>query len=338
MSCTHSTTPRHRPELDSGRHRGPTTPGRTSPGSCTGTTSAGRYYVSHGHASRTAGTSRSCPPARRTPARPASGTRCRGSTPCARTGRLGNVQPLKSSTTPAHGTLPGRQLGDPRTADSEHPPASIDAGQAYVTAHGQRGHARARSGTSTAIFLTWDDWGGFYDHVVPPGSTATATGCACPGSSSAPTRKQGYIDHQTLSFDAYLKFIEDDFLAGPRLDPATDGRPDPAPEVRENVSPASATCAATSTSAPRRAPRCCSPLINASTPASHRVWADQRIDQGSLRPTSKRDREPSTVRTSSALLATSSQEPSLGRSRLRRAPPNPGARKLCRRGLTAAPP
>ncbi|MDA8146944.1 MAG: hypothetical protein M0Z27_12915, partial [Thermaerobacter sp.] len=42
-------------------------------------------------------------------------------------------------------------------------------------------------------------------------------------------------DHQTLSFDAYLKFIEDDFLHGRRLDPKTDGRPDPRPDVRENA-------------------------------------------------------------------------------------------------------
>ncbi len=42
------------------------------------------------------------------------------------------------------------------------------------------------------------------------------------------------IDHQTLSFDAYLKFIEDDFLGGQRIDPRTDGRPDPRPDVRED--------------------------------------------------------------------------------------------------------
>jgi hypothetical protein len=50
----------------------------------------------------------------------------------------------------------------------------------------------------------------------------------------SPYAKQGYIDHQTLSFDAYDKFIEDDFLHGQRLNPATDGRPDPRPDVREN--------------------------------------------------------------------------------------------------------
>jgi phospholipase C len=51
----------------------------------------------------------------------------------------------------------------------------------------------------------------------------------------SPYAKRGYIDHQTLSFDAYAKFIEDDFLGGVRLDPRTDGRPDPRPDVREDA-------------------------------------------------------------------------------------------------------
>jgi phospholipase C len=50
----------------------------------------------------------------------------------------------------------------------------------------------------------------------------------------SPYAKAGYIDHQTLSSDAYLKFIEDDFLGGSRLNPKTDGRPDPRPDVRED--------------------------------------------------------------------------------------------------------
>ena len=50
----------------------------------------------------------------------------------------------------------------------------------------------------------------------------------------SPYAKQGYIDHQILSFDAYTKFIEDDFIKSARLDPATDGRPDPRPDVRED--------------------------------------------------------------------------------------------------------
>jgi phospholipase C len=50
----------------------------------------------------------------------------------------------------------------------------------------------------------------------------------------SPYAKRGHVDHQVLSFDAYLKFIEDDFLRGRRLDPRTDGRPDRRPDVREN--------------------------------------------------------------------------------------------------------
>ena len=88
---------------------------------------------------------------------------------------------------------------------------------------------------STAIFLTWDDWGGFYDHVVPPQVDQNGYGLRVPGIATSPYAKQGYIDHQTLSFDAYLKFIEDRFLGGQRIDPQTDGRPDPRPDVRENA-------------------------------------------------------------------------------------------------------
>jgi phospholipase C len=51
----------------------------------------------------------------------------------------------------------------------------------------------------------------------------------------SPYARRGYVDHQTLSFDAYLKFIEDDFLGGRRLNPKSDGRPDPRPDVRENA-------------------------------------------------------------------------------------------------------
>ena len=95
---------------------------------------------------------------------------------------------------------------------------------------------RSSAWNSTAIFLCWDDWGGFYDHVAPPTVDAPGLRAArARRSSSAPTPSKGYIDHQILSQDAYLKFIEDDFLHGQRLDPRTDGRPDPRPDVRENT-------------------------------------------------------------------------------------------------------
>jgi phospholipase C len=70
----------------------------------------------------------------------------------------------------------------------------------------------------------------------------------------SPWARRGYIDHQTLSFDAYLKFIEDRFLGGSRLDPRTDGWPDSRPTVREERS-SSAISTRSSTSTRRRSRR-----------------------------------------------------------------------------------
>ena len=64
---------------------------------------------------------------------------------------------------------------------------------------------------------------------------AEGYGLRVPALVISPWARHGYVDHQTLSFDAYLKFIEDDFLGGQRIDPATDGRPDSRTVVRENV-------------------------------------------------------------------------------------------------------
>ena len=72
---------------------------------------------------------------------------------------------------------------------------------------------------STAIFLTWDDWGGFYDHVVPPRVDENGFGLRVPALVISPWAKAGHIDHQTLSFDAYTKFIEDTFLGGEQTGP-----------------------------------------------------------------------------------------------------------------------
>ena len=117
---------------------------------------------------------------------------------------------------------------------SEHPPARVSDGVAYVTSL-INAIMRGPDWSSTAIFLAWDDWGGFYDHVVPPKVDGNGYGLRVPALVISPYARTGLVDHQVLSFDAYLKFIEDDFLNGQRLDPRTDGRPDPRPTVREDV-------------------------------------------------------------------------------------------------------
>ncbi len=134
----------------------------------------------------------------------------------------------------AAGTLPAVSWVAPSFAVSEHGPARVSDGQTYVTSLINAVMA-GPDWSSTAIFVSWDDWGGLYDHVAPPSPDAMGYGLRVPGLVISPYAKAGYIDHQTLSHDAYLKFIEDDFLGGQRLDPATDGRPDPRPSVRENA-------------------------------------------------------------------------------------------------------
>jgi phospholipase C len=149
-------------------------------------------------------------------------------------GQLGNIQSLsKFYTAAANGTLPNVSWINPSQNVSEHPPGLVSAGQTYVTGL-INAIMQGPDWNSTAIFLTWDDWGGFYDHVQPPTVDQNGFGLRVPGLVISPYARQGLVDHQILSQDAYTKFIEDDFLGGQRLDPATDGRPDPRPSVRES--------------------------------------------------------------------------------------------------------
>ena len=148
-------------------------------------------------------------------------------------GQLGNIQTLSNFFAAAQaGTLPAVSWIDPNGKVSEHPTALVSAGQTYVTGL-VNAIMQSPDWNSTAIFLSWDDWGGFYDHVVPPVADLNGYGLRVPGIVISPYARAGVIDSQTLSHDAYNKFIEDDFLGGQRLDPATDGRPDPRPDVRE---------------------------------------------------------------------------------------------------------
>ncbi len=146
-----------------------------------------------------------------------------------------NIQGWDAFTRAAEqGRLPSVSWIVPGGGNGEHPNvgrATIRAGQAHVT----RMINAVMSGSdwgSSAIFLTWDDWGGFYDHVEPPVVDVNGYGLRVPAMVISPYAKSGYIDHQTLSFDAYLKFIEDRFLDSERLP----GKPsEPRPTIREDL-------------------------------------------------------------------------------------------------------
>jgi phospholipase C len=154
-------------------------------------------------------------------------------------GQLEDIQSLTNFYTAVHSQpscgLPSVSWIAPSGESSEHPPNPIGRGQAYVTTL-VNSVMRSPCWSDTAIFVSWDDWGGFYDHVVPPPIDKNGYGLRVPSLLISAYAKTGYIDHQQLSFDAYLKFIEDDFLAKARLNPATDGRPDARPSVREEAS------------------------------------------------------------------------------------------------------
>jgi len=152
--------------------------------------------------------------------------------------QLGNIQSLNHFYSDVHHQrscgLPSVSWVVPNKEVSEHPTSVISKGQAYVTTL-TNSIMRSPCWYSTAILLSWDDWGGFYDNVNPPSVDNNGYGLRVPGLVISPYAKVGYIDHQQLSHDAYLKFIEDDFLEQARLNPATDGRPDSRPDVREEA-------------------------------------------------------------------------------------------------------
>jgi phospholipase C len=174
-----------------------------------------------------------CAPVQQGPTTPGIWNPLPSFTDVAQDGQLGNVQSLTNFFAAAkNGTLPAVSWIDPNGKVSEHPTALVSAGQTYVTGL-INAIMQGPDWSSTAIFVSWDDWGGFYDHVVPPVADVNGYGLRVPGIVISPYAKAGFIDSQTLSHDAYNKFIEDAFLGGQRLDPATDGRPDPRPSVRE---------------------------------------------------------------------------------------------------------
>jgi len=151
-------------------------------------------------------------------------------------GQLNNIQSVDNYYAAAKkGSLPAVSWVVPSGAVSEHPPAAVSFGQSYVTSL-VNAAMDGPDWDSTAIFLAWDDWGGFYDHVAPPTVDENGYGLRVPAIVISAYAKRGFVDHETYSFDAYVKFIEDDFLGGQRLDPKTDGRADPRPDVRENAS------------------------------------------------------------------------------------------------------
>ena len=149
-------------------------------------------------------------------------------------GQLGNIQTRSNFYSElSAGSLPSVSWVMPSKSESGHPGVSSNAGSEAFIAQLVDAVETSPEWRSTAVVLTWDDWGGEYDHVVPPAVDAMGFGLRVPTMVISPYAKSGHIDHQVLSLDAVNRFIEDTFLGGQRLDPANDGRPDSRATVRE---------------------------------------------------------------------------------------------------------
>ncbi len=106
-----------------------------------------------------------------------------------------------------NGTLPQVCWLIPDFQDSEHPPEPLAQGMWYVT---RLINAVMQSPywKNTVIFLSWDDYGGFYDHVVPPEVDAYGYGPRVPMIVISPYAKQHYVSHYDYDFTSVLKFVE----------------------------------------------------------------------------------------------------------------------------------
>jgi phospholipase C len=109
-----------------------------------------------------------------------------------------------------HGQLAQVTWIVPDFAHSDHPGAGSGEGPDWV---GSIVNAIGESQfwKSTAIFITWDDWGGFYDHVAPPAVDQMGLGFRVPLIVVSPFARRGYVSHQIHEASGFITFIEKNF-------------------------------------------------------------------------------------------------------------------------------
>ena len=107
-----------------------------------------------------------------------------------------------------HGNLPA--MSWLITGSSEHPPSSACDGENW-TVQQINAIMKGPDWNSTAIFITWDDFGGFYDHVAPPGLDQFGLGMRVPLLVISPYALTGQVSHTQYELSSVLKFVEERF-------------------------------------------------------------------------------------------------------------------------------
>jgi len=115
------------------------------------------------------------------------------------------------------GALPAVTWITPRFQLSDHPPFSTGHAHNWVTSI-VNAVMRSEMWEHTAIFLTWDEWGGFYDPILPPQVDPVGLGIRVPMLTISPYARRGVIDDELGEFSTPLRFISDNW----GLEPLTD--------------------------------------------------------------------------------------------------------------------
>jgi phospholipase C len=105
------------------------------------------------------------------------------------------------------GHLPAVSWAIPDFMNSDHPGANSDTGPSWVSAI-VNAVGKGPDWSSSAIFVVWDDWGGWYDHVPPPQVDYVGLGLRVPCLIISPYSKHGYVSHTRYEFASILKTIE----------------------------------------------------------------------------------------------------------------------------------
>jgi phospholipase C len=115
-----------------------------------------------------------------------------------------------------NGTLPAVAYIAP-SGNSERPPSSIAVGQRFVK-NLLNALMQSDAWESSAFMLTYDTWGGWYDHVSPPRVDEDGYGFRVPALLVSPYARRGYVDNTSLDFTSILRFIEDNYGLQPMTD------------------------------------------------------------------------------------------------------------------------